>query len=141
MRLSIFAACGVLLLIGGCASDDLGPSASELKARWDAQNVFPANYKADLLAYLKTYLNDPTGVRSASVSAPFLKEVGPGERYIVCVRYNARNTDGKYLGLKDGVAVYVTAKLDRFFDAPIEVRELCKQAAYVPFPELEKLTR
>lgn len=135
---------GVLLtalLLGGCASSSLEPTAVELKARWDAQNVFPANYKADLLAYLRTYLNDPSQVRGAAVTAPFLKQVGPGERYLVCVRYNARNTDGKYVGSKDGAAVYVSGKLDRFHDTPREVRELCKDAAFTPFPELEKLTR
>lgn len=137
-------ACGAILaaaLLGGCASDNLEPSAADLRARWDAQNVFPANYKVDLLAYLRTYLNDPTNVRTAAVTAPFLKSVGPGDRYIVCVRYNARNTDGKYMGSKDGVAIYVSAKLDRFVDVPREVRELCKDAPFAPFPELEKLTR
>lgn len=143
MRMRQFAIGAILaaLMLGGCASDPLEPSAADLKARWDAQNVFPANYKADLLAYLRTYLNDPTQVRGAAVTAPFLKFVGPGERYLVCVRYNARNTDGKYLGSKDGAAVYVSAKLDRFVDMPREVRELCKDAAFTPFPELEKLTR
>jgi hypothetical protein len=129
------------LLLGGCASDDTGPSAAELKARWEAQNVYPASYKADLLAFLRTYLNDPSNVRTAAVTAPFLKPAGPGDRYIVCVRYNARNTDGKYLGSKDGAAIYVSAKLDRFIDVPRDVRELCRDAVFGPFPELEKLTR
>lgn len=129
------------LMLGGCASDDTGPSASELKARWEAQNVYPASYKADLLAFLRTYLNDPSNVRAAAVTAPFLKSAGPGDRFIVCVRYNARNTDGKYLGSKDGAAIYVSAKLDRFIDVPRDVRELCRDAVFGPFPELEKLTR
>lgn len=137
-------ACGAILavlMLGGCASDNLEPTAAELRARWNAQNVFPANYKADLLAYLRTYLNDPTNVRAAFVTAPFLKSAGPGDRYIVCVRYNARNTDGKYMGSKDGAAVYVSAKLDQFIDMAREVRELCKDVTFTPFPELEKLTR
>lgn len=129
------------LLLAGCASDNLEPSPAELRARWDAQNINPVNYKGDLLAFMKTYLNDPSNVRAAAVSAPFLKPVGPGDRYVVCVRYNARNTDGRYMGSKDGAAVYVSAKLDRFVDVPREVRELCKDAAFAPFPELEKLTR
>jgi hypothetical protein len=130
------------LALAGCARDNLEPTPAELQARWDAQNVFPANYKGDLLAYMRTYLNDPTHVRAAAASAPFLKSVGPGERYIVCVRYNARNTDGKYLGEKTGAAIYVAAKLDRYIDTPPPtVADLCKQAALVPFPELEKLSR
>jgi hypothetical protein len=141
MRRLAYGAILIALLLGGCASDNLEPTEAELKARWNAQNVFPANYKADLLAYLRTYLNDPSHVRSASVTAPFLKSAGMGERYMVCVRYNARNTDGKYLGSKDGVAIYVSAKLDQFIDAARIVRELCKDATFAPFPELEKLTR
>ncbi|AXK79508.1 hypothetical protein DW352_02620 [Pseudolabrys taiwanensis] len=141
MRWLALGAAMAALLLNGCARDNLEPSAADLKARWDAQNVMPANYKADLLAYMRTYLNDPTHVRSASVTAPFLKFVGPGDRYIVCVRYNARNTDGKYMGSKDGAAIYVSGKLDRFVDSQRELREMCKDAAFGPFPELEKLTR
>ncbi len=129
-----------VLLVGGCATD-VGPSPAELKAQWDAQNVFPQNYKTDLMAFLRTYLNDPTHIRSAAVSQPQLKNVGPGERYIACVHYNARKENGQYAGTKTGVATYVSGKLDRFFDGPNEVREICKDAVYAPFPELETLTR
>lgn len=129
------------LALAGCASQDLGPSAAELKARWEAQNVLPPNYKADLLAFLRTYLNDPTHVRAAAVSEPTRKTVPGGERYVVCLRYNARDSDGKYMGLKEGAAVYVSAKLDRIIDMKKEAHELCKDAVYAPFPELEKLTR
>lgn len=141
MRLFYFMALVSVAALGGCAHDDLEPTPAELRARWDAQNVFPASYKSDLLAYMRTYLNDPTHVRGAAASAPFLKSVGAGERYIVCVRYNARNTDGKYLGEKTGAAIYVAAKLDRYIDTPPTVADLCKQVALAPFPELEKLSR
>lgn len=132
-------ALAAVLMVGDCATE-VGPTPAELKAQWEAQNVFPQNYKADLMAYMRTYLNDPTHVRGAAVSQPQLKTVGPGERYVACVRYDAR-VDGKYAGSKDGAATYVSGKLDRYLDAPIEVRELCKDAAYAPFPELETLTR
>lgn len=137
--LLVVALCGAAVL-GGCASD-IGPSPAELKAQWDAQNVYPQTYKNDLLAFLRTYLNDPTHVRGAMLSQPVLKEIGPGQRYVACLRYNARDMEGKYMGLKDGAAVYVSAKLDRFIDTPRAVKDICKDAAYMPFPELEVLTR
>jgi hypothetical protein len=127
------------LVVGACTTE-VGPSPAELKAQWDAQNVVPQNYKNDLMAFLRTYLNDPTHIRSATVSPPQLKQVGPGERYVACVRYNAR-VDGKYAGSKDGVATFVSGKLDRYFDGKTDVKELCKDAVYGPFPELETLTR
>ena len=49
---------------GGCATD-VGPSQAELKANWEGQNVFPQGYRQDLMAYLRTYLNDPSGIKSA----------------------------------------------------------------------------
>lgn len=129
------------LALGGCASNDVGPSKAELKERWDAQNVYPQAYKQDLLAFLRTYLNEPSGVRAASVSAPVLKDLGQGERYYTCVRYTERKSTGGYAQPKDGVAVYVSGKLDRFFDEKKEVTPLCKDVAFAPFPELEALKR
>jgi hypothetical protein len=128
-----------LLAVGGCSSD-LGPSQADLRAQWEAQNVFPQNHKQDLLAFLRTYLNDPSHIRAAGVSQPQLKTVGAGRRYVACVRYNARNSDGKYAGSKDGAAVYVAGKLDRFLDGK-QAQPYCNDAVYAPFPELERLTR
>src|ERR1700681_1373362 len=102
-----------VLLTGGC-STNIGPNEAELKATWEAQNAYPQNYKADLMAFMRTYLNDPSRVRGAAVSQPQRKQVGPGERYVTCVRYNARKSDGSYAGSKDGAATYVSGKLDRF---------------------------
>jgi len=138
--LAVPAAALIASALGGCATE-VGPSAAELKANWEAQNIVPQGYKRDLMAFLRTYLNDPSQIRDAAVSQPQRKDVGPGERYVVCVRYNTRKIDGKYAGVKDGAATFVSGKLDRFFDTPREVRELCKDAAYAPFPELETLTR
>jgi len=153
---------GALLLmstvLAGCTTE-LGPTQAELRSNWDAQNVFPQNYKTDLLAFLRTYLNNPVGIRSASVSAPVLKKAGPGERYVVCITYNARDTFGKYTGPKEAVAVFVSGKLDRFAELGRErsqtgeaegeasaerqraPREMCKDATFAPFPELEALRR
>jgi hypothetical protein len=140
MRGGVLATLFGALSLAACTTD-LGPTSAELKARWDAQNVAPRNYKGDLLAFLRTYLNNPERVRSASVSAPVLRDVGAGQRYVVCVRYNARDVTGKYAGMKEGAAVFVSAKLETFQDRSMTVKELCKDATFAPFPELEALKR
>jgi len=128
--------------LAGCATD-VEPSQEYLKSSWDARNIPPADYKGDVLAYMRTYLNDPAKVRGAVISAPALKLVpgNPGDRYVSCVRYNARKSDGQYAGNNTIVAVFASGRLDRFLDAPLIVREVCKDAALDPFPDMEKLTR
>ncbi len=130
----------VLLVVGGC-STEIGPSQAELKAQWEQQNIYPQNYKNDLMAFLRTYLNDPSHVRDAAVSQPQRKTVGSGERFVTCLRYNARNSDGKYAGVKEGVAIYVSGKLDSFLDGPKQAKPYCEDAVYEPFPELQSLAR
>ena len=115
-----------------------------MKARWDAQNVVPQNYKADMLAFLRTYLNDPTQVRDGDgLAAAAARYVGPGERYVACVRFNARNSDGKYVGIKDGRRRLRVGQARPLHRHPKELRErdCARTPRYAPFPELEKLTR
>ena len=136
------AAIFLLVAVAAC-STPFEPTQDELKADWEAQNVPPQNYKAEILAFMRTYLNDPSGIRGSSISPPHRKTLigAPAERYVVCVRYDARKSGGDYAGLKTGVATFVSGRLDRFFDAPREVRETCKDAVYEPFPELGQLKR
>jgi hypothetical protein len=105
--------------------------------RGTANQPYPANYKAELLAFLRTYLNDPVGVREAGMAEPVQRTVGGRLRYISCVRYNERESDG-YRGARERGVVYVDGRLDRIIE---NVSEACAGAAYAPFPELEKLTR
>jgi hypothetical protein len=60
------------------------------------------------------------------------------ERYVVCVRYNAKDRDGHYTGVKQGMAVYAGGRFDGFTEQP---KGACDQAEFKPFPELEKLSR
>jgi hypothetical protein len=103
-----------------------------------AATMRPANYRADITAFMRTYLNDPTRIRDAAVSEPELKTFDGINRYVVCVRYNARRSSGQYAGVKDSLVLFIDGRLDRIVD---NARETCKEAAYQPFPELERLTR
>ena len=115
-------------------------------------NVAPMEYKSDIAAYLRAYLNDPTNVRNAALTEPALQRVEGGERYVACVRFNAKKSNGQYAGVQDTLAVFKTGKLDRFIELPTDpnnpdtatrapLREYCEHGVYQPFPELEHLTR
>ena len=121
--------------LAGCASTD---NLSYSSGSDDAQQVYPANYRPELLALLKTYLNDPRGVREAMISEPVQRKVASRQRYVACLRFNARESDGSYRGAKERGALFVDGRLDRIVEKP---EEMCAGATYVPFPELEKLTR
>jgi hypothetical protein len=131
----------IVLALGACASPDGSPNPEQLRGYWESQNVYPSGYKADLLAFLRSYLNDLSNIRNAGVSQPQRKTVGFGERYVVCVRYDAKKSSGEYAGVKDSMAVFVSGKLDRLIETTGENRDLCKDAAYAPFPELARLAR
>lgn len=102
-------------------------------------NIYPDNYKADILAFLRTYLNDPTQISGAAISEPGLRPGPAGQsRYGVCVRFNARNAGGNYEGSKDRIVYFLAGQLDTMMEAK---RDQCAGATYQPFPELERLRR
>ena len=114
-------------------------------------NVYPDNYRTDLLAALHTYVSDPINIRDAYVSDPAIRPIGKLNRYAACVRFNARNSDGRYAGSKDVLAVFVSRRFDQFVDPATgsgnsssqenPIREMCSQAEYKRFPELEAMKR
>jgi hypothetical protein len=136
------AAFALAALAGACASQSEmaleRPEYSDRRFVREADNPFPANYKVETLAFLRTYLNDPTGIRDAHISLPVARPVaGVGARYVSCLRFNARKPDGSYVGSREHFVVFFAGKLDRM----TPTREDCRDAAYQPFAELERLTR
>jgi hypothetical protein len=148
-----WAACALLTIpLADCAGN--GHARSDERA-----NVYPENYRADMLGFLHTYINDPTQIRDAAIADPVLRLVGnpdrgnspldkltrsfepssgSQERYIVCVRFNAKDQDGRYTGLKQGMAVFTGGHFERFYE---QRQGPCDQADYKPFPELGALSR
>jgi hypothetical protein len=128
---------GLLFVLAGCASGERDYSGPETTRGGVSVNVFPDNYRAEIIAYQRSYLNDPTGIRSAAISQPALRKVGSVERYAACVRFNAKAAGGTYTGVRDYLVIFLAGKLDQM----AVTREECNGAAYEPFPELERLTR
>lgn len=121
--LSVFA-----LVAAGCSSSSKTPEANP--------NVFPSSYKDEILNTMTTLLDDPTNVRDAYISDPVLHTVGKDQRYTVCVRSDSRDANKQYLGRKDRIAFFYAGQLNQLIEA---TKEQCGNAAYKPFPELEKL--
>jgi hypothetical protein len=131
-----FATLAFSLVLAGCNSDWIGARDRAVNA-----NATPPgpNYKADVVAFMHTYLNDPTGVKDAFISEPALRPLEHVDRYTICLRYTARKGYGEpYAASKDSLLLFREGRLDRIIDA---AKETCKDAAYQPFPELEQLKR
>src|SRR6266403_4136154 len=73
----------------------------------ESTNPRPENYKSDILAMLHVYLRDPTQIRDAAASEPTPVLVGTTNRYVVCLRFNAKKSSGEYGGLKQYLAIFV----------------------------------
>ena len=125
------------LVLAACAGDGQN-SITYTDDRGVANQPYPANYRAELLAFMKTYLNNPVGVKDAAMAEPVQRTVGGRLRYVSCLRYNAKGTDGGYLGMRERAILYVDARLDRIVE---DASDICAGTAYAPFPELEKMTR
>jgi len=132
------------LALGGCSSQWMYDQERGERAA----TTYPPNYKAEILAYMRTYLNDPTNVRDAFVSEPALRHIDGRSRYSVCVRYSARNAGGRYAGSRDNLVTFRDGRFDHLIDSrldrnvgPDPAREQCKDAAYQRFPELEQISR
>ena len=99
-------------------------------------NIFPAKFKGQIELTLTNTLGDPTNIRGAYYSEPVLDPTGPIKTYYSCLRFNARGTDGDYMGSHDYIAYYYGGELNQLIGA---TPEQCGKAAYKPYPELEKL--
>ncbi|MFY9692201.1 MAG: hypothetical protein WA776_12500 [Xanthobacteraceae bacterium] len=130
---------GIALWLGGCSHNPLTASSDEDSG----VNAYPANYKADILAAMHVYLNDPTGIRDAAVSPPLLKQAGGVTRYVACVRFNPKKNRTDYAGIKELAAVFLVGRFDHFMDGPKEQpdesKNLCLGVTYAPFTELQNL--
>jgi hypothetical protein len=99
-------------------------------------NIFPTNYKNEILQTLTTTLIDPTNVRDAFLSDPALTTINQDQRYTACVRYNPRDANRNYMGTTVRIAYFYGGHLNQLVEA---AKDQCGNAAYKPFPELEKL--
>jgi hypothetical protein len=126
------------LVLAACGTDEGSRGMSFTDDRGVANQPFPGNYRGEIVAFMRTYLNDPVGVHDAAMAEPVQRTVGGRLRYVSCVRYAPRESDGSYRAPRERGIVYVDGRLDHVAD---NSGELCAGAAYAPFPELGSMAR
>jgi hypothetical protein len=126
------------LALSACAASDESKPITFTDDRGVSSQPFPKNYRPEVLAFLKTYLNDPVGIRGAVMAEPIERVVGGRLRYVVCLRFSQRESDGGYREPRERAILFVDGRLDRIIESAAEP---CAGLAYAPFAELEKLTR
>ncbi|WP_157088369.1 hypothetical protein [Bradyrhizobium jicamae] len=140
MERSVKIAAMMLLPIAlsACAASDESKPITFTDDRGVSSQPFPKNYRAEVLAFLKTYLNNPVGVRDAAIAEPVERVIGGRQRYVACVRFSARESEGGYREPRERAILFVDGRLDRIIENAVEP---CAGVAYAPFAELEKMTR
>jgi hypothetical protein len=135
------AKCAAILLLpltlAGCLGND-EDHTSFMEQDTGGPQPFPQNYRSEAVAFMRTYLNNPVGVRDAAIAEPVQRTVGGRSRYVSCLRFAPPESDGSYHGTRERAVLYVNGRLDRVVE---KAGELCAGAVYAPFPELEKMTR
>lgn len=124
-RAALLSAC--VLALGACSSDKKGAEPDP--------NIFPANYRMEIILTMTKTLDDPTNIKDAFITEPVLRPAGRDQRYAVCVRANSRDINKRYTGSKDWIAYFYGGQLNQMVDA---TKEQCGNAPYKPWPELEK---
>jgi hypothetical protein len=132
-----FAVLLLPLLVAACQTDDAGGTMS-FSSTTDANQPFPTDYRAEILAFMRTYLNNPVGVREAEMAQPVQRTVGGRLRYVSCLKFAERQSDGTYRDVRERAILFVNGRLDRIIPNPSDE---CAGAVYAAFPELEKLQR
>jgi len=112
------------VLVAGCSKKDEPQVAAD-------PNAYPANYRNDIVKFLRQSLTVRSDFRGAMISEPALKPVGDSQHYLVCVQFNPKSS------LKTKAVVFLGGQMTQFIDStPAQ----CADAVYQPFKELDAAT-
>jgi hypothetical protein len=140
-KIRVAKLAAILLLpvaLAACAGSDEAKSITYTDDRGVSNQPFPSNYKSEILLFMRSYLNNPVGVRGAVMAEPVQRVVGGRLRYVSCLRFSARDSDGNYREPRERAVLYVDGRLDRIIE---NASDPCAGAVYAAFPDLEKMVR
>src|SRR5262249_46753688 len=118
---AVFACVSILLVaaVAGCSEFSLwGKPDKPIDP-----NVYPENYKKDVLAYLKAHPAEMLNVREASISAPALRQFGSENRFFACLRVSGPDWR------KDKTVIFYSGGINQFIDAE---GDQCSAAPHLP---------
>ena len=125
-------------MLAACAGSDESRPISFTSDRGVTDQPFPNNYRAEILAFMRTYLNNPVGVHDGAMAEPVQRTVGGRLRYVSCLRFTPRESDGSYGQTRERAILYVDGRLDRVIE---NAGEPCAGAVYAAFPDLGAMSR
>jgi hypothetical protein len=131
----------ILLLpiaLAACADSGDSKYTTFTDDRGVANQPYPDNYKVEILSFMRTYLNNPAGVHEAAMADPVQRVVGGRLRYVSCLRFTPRESDGSYREPRERAVLFVDGRLDRVVE---NASEPCAGVVYAPFPALEQMAR
>jgi hypothetical protein len=125
------AVLAAALALAGCTA-----TAGQLDKQFAAQESPPAALRQRVVDAARVMLRDPYSVRDVSISSyvPALNRPGSG---FVCVRYNAKNGFGGYVGLKTIGTNVINGELRGLFENPYQC--VLPALKWHPLPEARQL--
>ena len=108
-------------VLAGCAGDK--------KANDVDPNIFPAQYKQEIIDTLRARPHRSDQCARRLCHRAGLVPVGKDSRFAVCVRSNSRDYNRNYPGSKDRIAYFFGGHLNQLIDA---TKEQCGNAAFKP---------
>jgi hypothetical protein len=124
----------VTLTLAGCGSLVESFTFMQTAEKPIPRDIMPANFKQEIVNAVPALVAERQGIREAYYSDPVLDP--KVNTYASCVRFNARDGAGQYVGAKDYAAYYYGGHLNQLVAAS---PDQCRAVSYKPFPELERL--
>ena len=119
------------LTLAGCTT-----AAEQINKQMATQQAPSSELKQKIIDAARVTLRDPYSVRDVSISSFVPAPNRPGTGF-VCVRYNAKNGFGGYVGLKTVGTNVVNGELRGLFEYPYQCG--LPSLKWYPFPEVRQL--
>jgi len=98
--------------------------------------MFPARYRADIVAFMRPTLENPGKVKDAYIAEPALRPVAGKPIYVTCVRFNSRDNANVYFGERTRMVLFLTGRISQVLPGDPQI---CSSLSYQRYPELEQM--